>query len=119
MAVDDPVKQVIEPLKELYKLAAPYEKAGVLIPPGPSVIGTATGTGVQINIYLGSIVRFENVVIDSVSAEIDTRLSRSSNSDHDKKLLHAKVDVSFTSFYTFTRDDVDLMFNTKQLPGGE
>ena len=105
IAEDDPDKQVLEPLKELYKLAAPYEEDGIIIPPGPSVAGSLSAIGIRINIYLGRVLAFENVIIESVAAEMDTRPSK-----NDGKILHAKVDVSFTSFYTATRDDIDNMF---------
>ena len=105
IAEDDPDKQVLEPLKELYKLAAPYEEGGFIVPPGPSVAGSLFDVGIRINIYVGRIIAFENVIIESVAAEMDTRPSKNNG-----KILHAKVDVSFTSFYTATRDDIDKMF---------
>ena len=111
MAEKDPEKEVLTPLKELYKLAAPYEVEGIIIPPGPSVLGTATGLGVQINIYLGRILAFKNVIVESVSSEIDTRPSKGTNTNNKGTILHAKVDVSFTTFYTATRDDIDTMFD--------
>ena len=107
IAQKDPEKEVIKPIKELYKLAAPYEEYGIIIPPGPSVAGYLTGVGVKINIYIGSKIAFKNVVIESVSAEIDTRPAKGSG-----HILHAKVDVSFTSFFAVTRDDVDDIFFT-------
>ena len=109
IAQKDPEKEVINPIKELYKLAAPYEEYGIIIPPGPSVAGYLTGVGVKINIYIGSKIAFKNVVIESVSAEIDTRPAKGSG-----HILHAKVDVSFTSFFAVTRDDVDDMFFTSK-----
>jgi hypothetical protein len=113
IAESDPEKEVIEPMRFLYKLAAPYEKMGILMPPGPSVLGTAMGIGTKISIRIGKIFTFDNVVIDSVSGEIDTRLTKGS-----KKILHAKVDVSFTSFYTVSRDDVDKIFNREPSGAG-
>ena len=107
IAQKDPEKEVIQPIKELYKLAAPYEENGIIIPPGPSVAGYLTGVGVKINVYVGSKIAFKNVVVESVSAEIDTRPAKGSG-----HILHAKVDVSFTSFFAVTRDDVDDIFFT-------
>lgn len=104
IAEEDPMSEVIEPLMTLYRIAAPYENNGILVPPGPSVVGTATGVGEQITITIGNILRFENVIINNVSGDIDTR------QDFSNKILHAKVDVSFTSFFTVSRDDIDKMF---------
>lgn len=113
IAEDDPDKQVVLPLVHLYKMAAPYEVMGALIPPGPSIAGTATGTGESITIKIGNILTFENVIINSVSGEIDTRLS------FDGSILHAKVDVSFTSFFTVSRDDIVKIFGGKGASGGD
>jgi hypothetical protein len=109
IAEDDPDSQVLTPIKELYKLAAPYEEGGIIIPPGPSIAGVLSSVGIRINIYLGRILAFENVIIESVAAEIDTRPAKGTGANKGK-ILHAKVDVSFTSFYTATRDDIDKMF---------
>lgn len=104
IAEEDPMSEVIEPLMTLYSIAAPFEAAGILVPPGPSAIGTAFGAGEKISIKVGNILTFDNVVINNVSGDIDTR------QDFNNKILHAKVDVSFTSFFTVSRDDIRAMF---------
>lgn len=109
VAQEDPQKEVIEPIKELYKLAAPYEfgadAAGVLIPPGPSVAGYVTGAGLNISVYIGRNIVFNNVIVDSVTAEIDTRPAKDSG-----KILYAKAEVSFSSFFAVSRKDIDSIF---------
>ena len=100
---DDADMQVIKPLVHLYRMVAPDELGPVLLPPGPSVLGTALG-GEKITIRLGNTLTFENVVITSVSGEIDTRLSM------DGKIMHAKVDVTFKSFFTTSRADISKIF---------
>ena len=117
IAEDDPDKQVLDPIRELYKLAAPYEEGGIIIPPGPSIAGVLSSVGIRINIYLGRILAFENVIIESVAAEIDTRPAKGTGANKGK-ILHAKVDVSFTSFYTATRDDIDKMFSRSYVDSG-
>lgn len=104
-AEQDPETDVIQPLKFLYKLAAPLNIASMLIPPGPSLAGSAFKMGTNIKIRVGNIVWFTNVVIDNVSGNMDTILSIKKH-----KLLHANVDVSFASFFAVDQSDIDEMF---------
>ena len=104
IAESDPQSEVIEPLIALYSMAAPSEWGGILIPPGPSVVGTALKMGENISIQIGNIISFDNVIINSVSGEIDTRL------DFNDNFFHVKVDIHFTSFFTVSRKDIRKMF---------
>lgn len=104
IAESDPQSEVIDPLIALYSMAAPSEYGGVLIPPGPSVVGTAVKMGEKISIQIGNIISFDNVIINSVSGEIDTRL------DFNDNFFHVKVDIHFTSFFTVSRNDIRKMF---------
>lgn len=111
IAIEDPELEVISPIRELYKLTAPTEVLGgaILLPPGPSVIGSLLG-GDNVKITIGNILVFDNVFISDVNADIDTRLSKSKDTRRDKKILHAKVDVTFTTFYSVTDKDIDKIF---------
>ena len=104
IAESDPQSEVIDPLIALYSMAAPSEYGGILIPPGPSIVGTAIKMGEKISIQIGNIISFDNVIINSVSGEIDTRL------DFNDNFFHVKVDIHFTSFFTVSRKDIRKMF---------
>lgn len=110
IALSDPMADVINPVRELYKLTAPLEDDnGILIPPGPSVVGSTVVQGTQVKVLIGTMLTFENVIVDNVSGEIDTRVTKGSGGK--ARFLHAKIDVSITSFYTVSRSDVDKIFN--------
>lgn len=100
----DPETEVIRPVAELLKLGSPEElPGGILIPPGPSIIGSAL-SGERISIHFGRVLTFDNVVILGVSNDIDTRLDKSD------RFFHAKVTVSFRTFYSVSKSDIDKLF---------
>lgn len=107
IAETDPEKEVLNAIKLMYRMAAPFNVNGLLVAPGPSVVGTEMKTGTKITVRIGNIMYFDNVVVDSVTCDFDTRLSKD-----EKKILHAKVDFSFITFYAVDQEDVTKMFST-------
>lgn len=119
-AKNDPVKEVLDPIKNLLKLTLPSRlgnAGGLLVPPGPSLIvkdsfNNLVKNGLaakgqfrnEIALQIGSFLRFESVVIESVNHAFDSHF------DARGLPMGANVDVSFKTFVVPTVEDIDGMF---------
>ena len=74
-AINDPVKEVIEPIKSLIKMMLPRGAAVGLTPPGPRAIGegiakgwfgNGTSSQDQITVYIGNFIRIPTVFVQSM-----------------------------------------------------
>jgi hypothetical protein len=88
------------PIQKLLKLATPTKTLGFLFPPGPTVIGS----GENISLQIGNVMYLDSVVLNDVSSQYNTRFDKYGN------CIYAQVDVSITTIYAISREDLDEMF---------
>jgi len=98
--------------RALLKLCAPSEgTAGILTQPGPT-IASATGSAIgisgdsrQIDLYIGSYLRLQNVIVTNVSSDISTLCDASGIP------INMTIGLTVESFFScFTSEDIDKMF---------
>jgi hypothetical protein len=96
----------------LLKLAAPSEILGgtMLLAPGPNIVASGL-TGRKISLYIGTYIVMENVIVKSVSSDVQTICGQDG-------IPHSMtINVEFESFYAgTTTNDLEKMF---QIQGGE
>lgn len=112
-AFSDPVSEVIIPMKNLLKLAAPSEGetlSGMLSAPGPRPAKNDPDkgdiVGDIITVEIGRFFKMSPCVIGSVTEDFDTQMDSNGNP------IGAVVRVQFKSFWTCTKQDLDKMFLT-------
>lgn len=127
-AYADPLTEVWIPTYALAALASPYEylevaglPTGMLHAPGPTILPSslteAAGgilsalQGDRINVYVGSMLMFHNVILKSVGCNILQRIWVGGQ----HLPIATKVDVEFQTYFVTTRQDLAKYF---MLEGG-
>lgn len=98
--------------RALLKLCAPSEGTmGVLSQPGPTIassVGGAigiSGDSRQIDLYVGSYLRLQNVIVTNVSSDVSTLCDSSGIP------INMTIGLTVESFFScFTSEDIDKMF---------
>lgn len=115
-AFNDPIADVTDQVVRLMTMVAPGEgKAGVLIAPGPSLIGLASDGklgGEVITVELGNFIRLSPVIVTNVSTEIKSQF------DIDGNPMSATVNVSIQTPFIVTKDDIIKMFMRNSFGSG-
>lgn len=106
-AYSDPVKEVLEPMRDLMKMVAPSEGTGGLLKaPGPHGLSTSNSSlgGEYIIVEIGKFLKLEPVVITAVNEEFDTQFDAKGNP------IAVTISVDIQSFWTVTQQDIDKFF---------
>lgn len=105
IAVNSAKKDVLDKVKSLLKMVAPGEEVGgILIAPGPTILGAAFG-GMKISLRIGEYMFLERCIIDDVQVQFDNMIGEEGIP------LKAKVTVQIKSWYNaFTKQDIDALF---------
>lgn len=120
VAESNPQTEVLEPIKELMKMAMPSKGAGgfLLDPPGPKysdivdwkAFEAKKGEGKsakQITVQIGNFLLFDSVVIESVNSTFHSMMHSSGIP------LRATVAVTFKTFFVQLSDDIPSLFMGK------
>ena len=104
IAVNSAKKDVLDKVKSLLKMVAPGEAGGILIAPGPTILGSVFG-GVKISLRIGEYIFLERCIVDDVQVQFDNMIGVEGIP------LKAKVTVQIKSWYNaFTKQDIDELF---------
>jgi hypothetical protein len=104
IAVTSAKKDVLDKVKSLLKMVAPGEAAGMLIAPGPTILGSVFG-GVKISLRIGEYIFLERCIVDDVQVQFDNMIGVEGIP------LKAKVTGRIKSWYNaFTKQDIDELF---------
>jgi len=114
MAQTDAKKEVVDPIKNLMKLALPGTtgvggRGEFLDPPGPTVFdqfktGSTSFNGEKITITVGKFLRFSKIVVVSVQPTFTLRL------DSRGFPMRGRADVTFRTFTVLSKGDLNRMF---------
>ena len=105
VAESDVVKEVIKPINLLMKMTLPdTTRAGFYIPPGPVIAGLGKHKGDQITITIGNFLVFTQVVMTSIESDYEMKMGVLG------KPMRAKCNVTFRTFTTITKDELDKIF---------
>lgn len=108
-AYEDPLKEVLMPMKKLMQIVAPSEFGGLLRAPGPHLLNNgeegALG-GDLITVKIGKFFELTPCVITNVHESFDTQF------DHDGNPIGAVINISVISYFTATKEDLDKWFIT-------
>lgn len=118
---EDAYKDVIAPIKRLYKMCLPRGSTGLMEPPGPrifnkddtSLLSKRKDNGDSIIIKIGNFLVFQKVIVTAVSAEFDGQMSQ------DGFPMSARAEVTFRTMYSLVTSEVDGMLpksSTKSSP---
>lgn len=99
-AINDTQKEVVDPIKYLLRLAAPYLEGKVLVAP-LHVLGLKDE---YVSLSIGQFIYLPFVVLKSVHPTFKTILYKNG------KPMSATVEVTVETFYAITKNDVDEMF---------
>lgn len=99
-AFDDAVTDVTDKIVRLMRMTAPKTELGVLVAPGPSVIGK----GEIITVELGKFIRISPVIVEVVSTEIVSQFDISGNP------IAATLNISIKTPYVLTKEDISSFF---------
>jgi hypothetical protein len=99
----DPQRELVEPIKEIMKMALPREFGPILKAPyTPMLPDSETNSPVEVR--FGNFMVLKNCVITNISQTYDAIF------DSDGRPLSAKLDVSVISTYIIVYDDIQTMF---------
>ncbi len=112
-AVESDIDEVMKPIRELVKLAAPsviasgYAK-GFLRAPGPSLIRKKSlgKSPYSINLHVGNTFTFKDVIVTGVNFIGDSMFTINGN------MISAQVDVNIMTSRIYTKSDIDKVFIT-------
>lgn len=109
-AFRDPINEVLEPLRTLIRMAAPFREGAWLHAPGPSLADLAGGAGPSaphlIALEVGAIINLRGLIISNLRIEWENRFTA------EGLPIAARATVSFRTFYTYTREDyLSYLFN--------
>lgn len=107
-AYEDPLMEVLMPMKKLMQAVAPSELGTFLRAPGPHLLNSDGGMlgGDIITVKIGKFFELTPCVITNVHESFDTQF------DHDGNPIGAVINVSIISYFTTTKEDLDGWFLT-------
>ena len=111
-AKKDATTDVVEPIKDLIRLASPYGVHlnatqndlfdRVIHAPGPTPFDTLTNSQVNnISLYIGRFIHLPSVVITSIQADFPNRFTA------EGQPVEANVNVGLKTHYTYLREDYE------------
>lgn len=103
---------VLSKFRFLSKLVSPDElgAGNSLRSPGPTIAGQVIDSAsVQISCRIGNFLFLDNVVVESVDANIDFIL------DENGKPMYMTFNVTVKTFYSVTKEDIDKMLGDSRL----
>jgi len=112
-AINDPVKEVLAPCRELQRMILPYtrgkygEKA-LMLPPGPlaaggirKILGLSTDEGEIISVRIGKLLKMSKVIIRDINHTFMNRFEEGGNP------MSANVAIHFQTFEVLTKNSLE------------
>jgi len=109
---DSAREDVVNPVRDLMKLAVPADEGLTLSPPGPVSLNVvnklaksgSAGIGDKIDISIGRFLRFKNVIVTQVSANLPLKFTA------DSIPQSITAEVTFNTHTVVTKNDLDAIF---------
>ena len=112
-AINDPVKEVLAPCKELQRMILPYTKGKygdklLMLPPGPlaaggirEILGLSADEGEIISVRIGKLLRMNKVIIRDINHTFMNRFEEGGNP------MSANVAIHFQTFEILTKNSLE------------
>jgi hypothetical protein len=108
-AKDDVMKDVLTPVTNLIKMAAPSRGSGalgdfILVAPGPSLADGLLGMNRRISLRIGKMLFLDSVIINSLDINMPSAFDAQGNP------ISMDCDISLETWYTPDKDDIAKFF---------